>query len=235
MKGSTMILTVAILVVVAVLAVLTMPAKEVNSPTASLYQEEVEKMENQEGDQEVIQEEAEVDSNYQVKKSSMDTQQYTQATITTNKGEVVLELFSDKAPNTVANFGKLASEGFYDGVRFHRVIQGFMIQSGDPQSKESELADMWGTGGPGYKFDDELPNAGEYELGSLAMANSGPNTNGSQFFIVSGPSGEGLPPLYSLFGKVTKGMDVVTAISNVDTDGRDRPLDDVIITSITVK
>lgn len=165
----------------------------------------------------------------------MAEQQFTKATMQTSAGTITFELFADKAPNTVANFGKLASEGFYDGVRFHRVIEGFMIQGGDPQSKDEELKDFWGTGGPGYKFDDELPQPGEYELGSLAMANSGPNTNGSQFFIVSGPSGVGLPPLYSLFGKVTEGMDIVEAISQVATDGRDRPIEDVVITDITVE
>jgi len=110
-----------------------------------------------------------------------------------------------------------------------------MIQGGDPQSKDLALKAMWGTGGPGYQFADELPKAGEYKLGSVAMANSGANTNGSQFFIVSGSDGVNLPPLYTLFGEVVDGMDVVAKIQSTDTDGNDRPIEDVIIESIEVK
>lgn len=222
MKGSSMMATIMLLVVIGLIAVVSMPSKKqvAEAPIA--------------GGTEMVDQETMINNEVNVQET-METQQFTKATMETSAGTIVLELFADKAPNTVANFGKLASEGFYDGVRFHRVIEGFMIQGGDPQSKDEELKDFWGTGGPGYKFDDELPQAGEYELGSLAMANSGPNTNGSQFFIVSGPNGVGLPPLYSLFGKVTEGMDIVEAISQVATDGRDRPLEDVVIMSITVE
>src|SRR5205823_10006719 len=109
---------------------------------------------------------------------------------------------------------------------FHRIIPGFVCQGGDPSGN--------GTGGPGYKFEDELPKAGRYEIGSLAMANAGPNTNGSQFFIISGPSGAGLPPQYSLFGKVVKGLDVVDAIQSVRTGAGDKPVQDVVIKSVAI-
>ena len=128
------------------------------------------------------------------------------AVITTDAGEVTVDLLEDKAPETVNNFVFLARNHFYDGITFHRVIPGFMIQGGDPQGT--------GAGGPGYDFDDELPAAGEYEIGSMAMANAGPNTNGSQFFIVTGDDGVALPPSYSLFGIVTEGMETVTAIED---------------------
>ena len=109
---------------------------------------------------------------------------------------------------------------------FHRIINGFVWQGGDPTGT--------GTGGPGYRFDDELPKAGQYQIGSLAMANAGPNTNGSQFFLISGPSGVGLPPAYALFGQVVKGLDVVEAMQNVPTGRGDRPLTDVVINSVTI-
>lgn len=149
------------------------------------------------------------------------------ATVTTNNGVVELEFYGDKAPIAVSNFCTLAKKGFYDGVIFHRVIRDFMIQGGDP--------DGIGTGGPDYKFEDELPEAGEYKMGSLAMANAGPNTNGSQFFIVSGANGVGLPPLYTLFGQVTEGLDVVEKIQTTETGMRDKPTVDVVIESIVLK
>lgn len=132
-----------------------------------------------------------------------ETRAYT-ATISTDAGEVTVELDAEAAPRTVNNFVVLARYRFYDGLAFHRVIQDFMVQGGDPVGD--------GGGGPGYEFEDELPQAGEYEIGSVAMANAGPDTNGSQFFIVTGEAGAGLPPSYSLFGTVTSGMDVVEAI-----------------------
>jgi cyclophilin family peptidyl-prolyl cis-trans isomerase len=139
---------------------------------------------------------------------------------------VVIALDAVQAPKTVNNFVFLAREGYYDGVVFHRIIQGFMCQGGDPTGT--------GRGGPGYKFEDELPRAGQYEIGSIAMANAGPNTNGSQFFIVSGKSGVGLPPQYSLFGKVVKGLDVVDQMEKVKTGGGDKPVDDVVINNVTI-
>ena len=126
------------------------------------------------------------------------------ATVTTDVGAFEITLDAAKAPKTVNNFVFLARNRYYDGIVFHRVIAGFMAQTGDPTGT--------GRGGPGYQFVDELPKAGEYQLGSVAMANSGNNTNGSQFFIVTGPSGTALPPKYSLFGRVTSGMDVVQKI-----------------------
>lgn len=148
------------------------------------------------------------------------------ATITTNQGVITVEFAGDKAPIAVANFCTLAKKNFYDGVIFHRVIKGFMIQGGDP--------DGTGRGGPGYRFPDELPAAGEYKVGSLAMANAGANTNGSQFFIVSGPNGVGLPPQYTLFGQVTEGLDIVEKIQNVQTGAADRPAEDVVIESVVI-
>jgi peptidyl-prolyl cis-trans isomerase B (cyclophilin B) len=143
----------------------------------------------------------------------------------TNQGPIGLELFDDDAPATVDNFVKLAREGFYDGVIFHRVIPDFMIQGGDPTGT--------GTGGPGYQFDDE-PNDRKIVRGALAMANAGPNTNGSQFFIVTADACPWLDGKHTVFGQVTSGMDVVDAISALETDARDRPRDDVRIESVTL-
>ncbi|MEN9852591.1 MAG: hypothetical protein RI996_534 [Candidatus Parcubacteria bacterium] len=156
-----------------------------------------------------------------------------QVTLQTNKGNIVLELSSDK-PNTTANFTKLVQSGFYDGVKFHRVIKGFMIQAGDPQSKDESLKSLWGTGGPGYKFNDELTGKETYLQGTLAMANAGPNTNGSQFFIVSAANAP-LPPSYTVFGKVVSGLDTVLAIENVATDSQDKPTENVTIQKATLK
>ncbi len=148
------------------------------------------------------------------------------ATLETSLGDIVIALDAVKAPKTVNNFVFLALHHYYDGVIFHRIINGFMCQGGDPTGT--------GRGGPGYQLEDELPRSGQYELGSVAMANAGPNTNGSQFFIVSGANGVGLPPHYSLFGKVVKGMDVVDAMQRVATGRNDRPKDDVVIKSVTI-
>ena len=153
------------------------------------------------------------------------TKRYT-ATLDTTLGEIVIALDAIKAPKTVNNFVFLALNHYYDGVIFHRIINGFMCQGGDPTGT--------GRGGPGYKFSDELPRAGEYQIGSVAMANAGPNTNGSQFFIVSGRDGVGLPPAYSLFGQVVKGLDVVDQMQRVPTAGGDRPKTDVVINSVAI-
>ena len=148
------------------------------------------------------------------------------ATMETSMGTLVIALDPIAAPRTVNNFVYLAAQHYYDGVIFHRIISGFMCQGGDPDGS--------GRGGPGYKFGDELPKPGKYQIGSLAMANAGPNTNGSQFFIVSGPSGCGLPPLYSLFGQVVKGLDIVEMMQNVPTGSGDRPKTDVVIKSVAI-
>jgi cyclophilin family peptidyl-prolyl cis-trans isomerase len=137
-----------------------------------------------------------------------------QMTMTTNHGDIVLELFDEDAPETVGNFRRLAEDGFYDGLIFHRVIPDFMIQGGCPQGT--------GTGGPGYTFKDEI-NEHKIVRGALAMANAGPNTNGSQFFIVTTQSAPWLDGKHTVFGEVTDGMDVVDAISELPRDGRDRP------------
>jgi cyclophilin family peptidyl-prolyl cis-trans isomerase len=144
----------------------------------------------------------------------------TTATLHTNRGAIELELYPGDAPKTVENFTKLAGEGFYDGIIFHRVIPDFMIQGGDPTGT--------GTGGPGYKFEDEF-NQHKVERGALAMANAGPNTNGSQFFIVTADACSWLDGKHTVFGKVTAGMEVADEISNVDRDARDKPRDDVTI------
>ena len=168
--------------------------------------------------------------------NTMDQQKFSTATITTNKGTIEIT-FTDNAPITVKNFGTLATSKFYDGVRFHRVIKGFMIQTGDPLSKDISNQSAWGTGGPGYKFNDELKGNEEYTLGTVAMANSGPNTNGSQFFIVTANPGVALPPSYTVFGKVTKGLETALAIQEVKTTGtpNDRPLEEVVIQKVEVR
>jgi cyclophilin family peptidyl-prolyl cis-trans isomerase len=153
-------------------------------------------------------------------------------TLKTNKGNITIELSADK-PLTTQNFLKLAQSGFYDGVRFHRVIAGFMIQAGDPLSKDATKKAYWGTGGPGYRFNDELTGNETYLRGTVAMANAGANTNGSQFFIVTAEDSH-LPPAYTVFGKVISGMDVAMAIEGVKTEQNDRPVEDVIINSVEV-
>jgi cyclophilin family peptidyl-prolyl cis-trans isomerase len=153
------------------------------------------------------------------------TKRYT-ATMETSMGTLVIALDPIAAPVTVNNFVYLAAQHYYDGVIFHRIIPGFMCQGGDPEGS--------GRGGPGYRFVDELPKPGKYQIGSLAMANAGPNTNGSQFFIVSGPSGCSLPPLYSLFGQVVKGLDIVEMMQHVPTASGDRPKTDLVIKSVTI-
>ena len=154
------------------------------------------------------------------------------AAIVTNKGTIKLQLYGGKTPVTVANFVKLAQSDFYDNLKFHRVIDGFMIQGGDPLSKDGSKQKIWGTGGPGYQFSDES-FSGDYVRGVLAMANSGPNTNGSQFFIMQ-KDYYPLPHSYVIFGKVTEGMDVVDAIAKVKTDSRDCPIEPVIISDIKI-
>ena len=149
----------------------------------------------------------------------------TNATMQTNHGAIELELFDEDAPNTVQNFVKLAGDGFYDGVVFHRVIPDFMIQGGDPTGT--------GTGGPGYTFEDEF-NDHKIVRGALAMANAGPNTNGSQFFIVTAEACPWLNGKHTVFGRVTSGMDVVDEISKVETGPGDRPRDEVRIEGIAL-
>jgi peptidyl-prolyl cis-trans isomerase B (cyclophilin B) len=148
-----------------------------------------------------------------------------QATMTTNHGTITLELFDDAAPKTVQNFKDLAGKGFYDNLIFHRVIKDFMIQGGCPEGR--------GTGGPGYSFEDEF-NENKVVRGALAMANSGPNTNGSQFFIVTTDAAPWLDGKHTVFGTVTDGMDVVDKIEATETGPGDKPVQDAKIESLTI-
>jgi cyclophilin family peptidyl-prolyl cis-trans isomerase len=145
------------------------------------------------------------------------------ATMHTNHGDIEIELFDDAAPKTVGNFKQLSEQGFYDGVIFHRVIRDFMIQGGDPTGT--------GTGGPGYTFEDEF-NDHKVVRGALAMANAGPNTNGSQFFIVTTGEAPWLDGKHTVFGQITSGMDVVDKIEALETDGRDKPVEEARIESV---
>ena len=157
----------------------------------------------------------------------------TRAVISTEKGDIEVDLFDKGAPKTVQNFVDLANKGFYDGVIFHRVIPGFMIQGGDGQfgKKASLDSNRVGTGGPGYRFEDE-PVTGSYSRGTLAMANAGPNTNGSQFFIMH--KDYALPKNYTIFGQVTKGLEVVDTIAAGRTGAQDRPVEPVAMTGVAI-
>ena len=150
----------------------------------------------------------------------------TTATMRTNHGAITIELFDEDAPQTVGNFKKLAGDGFYDGVIFHRVIRDFMVQGGDPTGT--------GAGGPGYSFEDEI-NDHKIVRGALAMANAGPNTNGSQFFIVTTPEAPWLDGKHTVFGRVVDGMDVVDKIEAVETDADDKPVEEVRIEGVDVE
>ena len=161
-------------------------------------------------------------------------QTITGAIIKTNLGDIEFE-FATSAPKTIQNFVSLASSKFYDGVKFHRVIKDFMIQTGDPLSKDDTKKDYWGTGGPGYKFNDELSGKESYTQGTVAMANSGPNTNGSQFFIVTASPMVPLPPSYTVFGHVTKGIDTALKIQDMQTGVRDVPVQSIVIKSIELR
>jgi cyclophilin family peptidyl-prolyl cis-trans isomerase len=156
----------------------------------------------------------------------IDTNKRYVATMTTSHGTMVIALDPLAAPKAVNSFVFLARYHYYDGVVFHRIIPGFVLQGGDPTGS--------GSGGPGYRFADELPEPGRYKLGSLAMANSGPNTNGSQFFVISGPDGVRLPPLYSHFGEVVSGLEVIETIDAIGTRSG-TPTEQVVIQSVTIE
>jgi len=160
-------------------------------------------------------------------------QKYKEAIVKTNYGDITVEFYGDDSPITVNNFMNLASDGFYNNTRFHRVIEDFMIQGGDPNSKGKDVS-SYGTGGPGYKFDDEFNNH-KLVRGSLAMANSGPNTNGSQFFIVTKEATPWLDGVHTNFGRVISGMKVVDKIESLETNESGLPAKDVIIKSIELK
>lgn len=152
----------------------------------------------------------------------------------TSAGDIVIDLYGNATPQTVENFITLAKQGFYDGTRFHRIIENFMIQGGDPLSKDLDEKAFWGTGGPGYQFADEFVPELTNIPGTIAMANSGPGTNGSQFFINVNNNSH-LNNVHTVFGKVSEGYDVVEALSQVAVDGSAKPLEDVILKSVTVK
>lgn len=159
---------------------------------------------------------------------------FMQATLHTSAGDITIEFFDTDAPNTVANFTKLAESGFYNGTKFHRIIEGFMIQGGDPLTKDDSAEAMWGTGGPGYKFADEIHPNNKNVVGTISMANSGPNTNGSQFFI-NVANNNFLDSKHTVFGKVVAGMDIVEKLQAVTTERGDRPITPVVISSVTLK
>ena len=156
------------------------------------------------------------------------------ADVRTNFGVITLELFPKEAPKTVENFIKLVKSDFYDGTKFHRVIKDFMIQGGDPLSKDDTQAARWGTGGPGYMFEDEITPDNKNNAGTISMANAGPDTNGSQFFINT-KNNNFLDPKHTVFGKVVSGMDVVKKIEGTPVSGADRPISPMIIKSISLK
>lgn len=156
--------------------------------------------------------------------------EYSQAVIKTSQGNITVKFYGADSPITVNNFLNLAKAGFYNGIKFHRVIKDFMIQGGDPLSKGTDTS-VWGTGGPGYQFKDEF-NSHKLVAGSLAMANAGADTNGSQFFIVTAAETPWLDGHHTNFGQVVSGMDVVKKIEAVATGANDRPLEDVVINSI---
>lgn len=165
---------------------------------------------------------------------SIDVAKTYTAVMTTTKGTIEFVLDPKRAPITVNSFVFLAKKRYFDCIQFHRVVPGFVLQGGDPFTIDN--SGPIGTGGPGYKFVDELPKANEYKFGSLAMANSGPNTNGSQFFIISGPEGEQLPPIYALFGQASKGDDVIKAIDALGVPNQDGPpSENVTILTVTIK
>lgn len=155
------------------------------------------------------------------------------AVLHTNKGDITVLLFATDAPNTVTNFSKLAKSGFYNGTKFHRVIRDFMIQGGDPLSKNDSQMSRWGTGGPGYSFADEIHVNNRNDAGTISMANAGPNTNGSQFFI-NVADNNFLDTKHTIFGKVSAGMDVVSKIADVAVGESDRPVEPVVIEKVTL-
>ncbi len=169
----------------------------------------------------------------QIINNQIDNKKIMQAILQTNKGNITIE-FNPSTPKTVENFINLAKKGFYDGTKFHRVIKDFMNQGGDPLTKDDTKKDSWGTGGPGYKFDDEINSNNRNDIATISMANAGPNTNGSQFFI-NVAANNFLDTKHTVFGKVISGLDVVKKINEVKTDANDRPIEPVILESITLK
>lgn len=189
---------------------------------------------DQTGQQGIVVGESYGSNNQRIPTNTNQVQNAMQATLHTNKGDIVIEFMGADAPNTVQNFIKLAQAGFYKNTKFHRVIAGFMIQGGDPLSADDSKMAMWGTGGPGYKFADEIHANNQNNIGTISMANAGPNTNGSQFFI-NVANNNFLDTKHTVFGKVTAGMEVVNSIAASQTGQNDRPVSPIIITSVEVK
>lgn len=160
--------------------------------------------------------------------------QFLTATFQTNMGDIKMEFFWNESPETSLNFVNLAKDGFYDGTKFHRVIKDFMIQGGDPLSKDETMRERWGTGGPGYQFKDEVNNVALVK-GIVAMANSGPNTNGSQFFIVTADATPWLNGKHTAFGKIINGLDIVMKIQDVEVGQGDQPVNDVIVNKVVLE
>ncbi len=175
------------------------------------------------------------EENLEIKQDIAMEQETVEVVVKTSQGTFVLELWKDKAPKTVENFVTLAQNGFYNGTRFHRVIEGFMVQGGDPLSKDTAQMNRWGTGGPGYQFEDEIHSENKNMIGTISMANAGPNTNGSQFFI-NVADNNFLDTKHTVFGRVIEGYDSIETISLVDTvSGVDRPVEEVVIESVEIK
>ncbi len=152
----------------------------------------------------------------------------------TSKGDITIEMMTDDAPNTVANFVKLAKEGFYEGTKFHRVIEGFMIQGGDPLTKDDTQIESWGRGGPGYSFEDEIHEHNRNEVGTMAMANSGPDSNGSQFFINTADNNF-LDDKHTVFARIVDGLSVVKNIESTSTEDGDRPTKPIVLTKVSIR
>jgi len=183
-------------------------------------------------DQEMMIDSQQEDKN-EVRDITINEKKTNMVTLQTTMGNITIELFDEQTPKTAENFRKLAQDGFYDGTRFHRVIEGFMIQGGDPLSKEENMRPQWGTGDPGYKFADEIKPENANAVGTISMANAGPNTNGSQFFINLADNSF-LNPKHTVFGRVVEGMDVVQSIGQTETGPSDQPTKDIVITAVLV-
>ena len=205
-------------IIIAAGAALYLGKEERNNPLEDAQKEEANSMEQMVQPEPTMQEEKEVSD----------------AVFRTSHGDIEVIFFADKAPKTVANFIALADKGFYDGTKFHRVIKDFMIQGGDPLSKDDAQIGRWGTGGPGYQFADEI-NSEKIVRGAFAIANSGPNTNGSQFFIVTAAATPWLDGKHTVFGKVVRGMDVVDKIESTPVGLRDIPQTPVILEKVMLR
>lgn len=173
-------------------------------------------------------------SNIHLQKLNNEKHTKMKATLQTNHGDIVIDFFDKATPETVANFVKLAKEGFYNGIKFHRVIKDFMIQGGDPLTKDDSMMHRWGTGGPGYKFADEITAGNSNAIGTISMANAGPNTNGSQFFI-NLRDNHFLNSKHTVFGQVVAGIEVARAIEAVPTAPGDRPIEHVVINNVVIE